>query len=279
MRFVPAIIIAFALILAPAVFLGLSYLLSEEDFQGSAVDSGARIEIEMLRQQVEDLQGRVDTLETETARLGSGGAMVPQGIDPDEEDAALRGTGPNEIIDAYAQVVLIADRLNVNRGLQVAGSDYLEAKLGRPRETLSDVCEPMTNENLADKLVLEQVGPIRVRMLKPAADSLRRVFDTIRRADPDLYARINTSGSLCVRRIRGTQNRLSTHSYGLALDLNIDGHLDNFTDGKTQLGLTILADFFHAEGWVWGAGFRREDSMHFEVSRRQLDEWLAQGLL
>jgi len=279
MRFVPAIIIGLALILAPAVFVGLSYLLSEEDFQGSAVDSGARIEIEMLRQQVEDLQIRVDDLENEITRLGSASVAAPTDIDPDDEDAALRGVGPNEIIDAYAQVVLIADRLNVNRGLQVAGSDYLEAKLGRPREALSDNCEPMTNEKLADKLVLEQVGPIRVRMLKPAIDSLRRVFETIERADPDLYARINTSGSLCVRRIRGTRNRLSTHSYGLALDLNIDGHLDNFTDGKTQLGLTILADFFHAEGWVWGAGFRREDSMHFEISRRQLDEWLAAGLL
>ncbi len=72
---------------------------------------------------------------------------------------------------------------------------------------------------------------------------------------------------------------MSTHSYGLALDLNIDGVLDNFTDGKTQLGLTILADFFNEEGWVWGAGFSREDSMHFEVSRKQLDQWLADGSL
>lgn len=113
-------------------------------------------------------------------------------------------------------------------------------------------------------------------MLRPAAESLRRVFENVRRADPDLYARINTSGSLCVRRIRGTANSLSTHSYGLALDLNIDGHLDNFTDGKTQLGLTILADFFREEGWVWGAGFRREDSMIREGFENILDSfWLA----
>ncbi len=175
--------------------------------------------------------------------------------------------------------MLIAGRTEVNRGLEVAGPDYLEAKLGRPREVLTDTCEPMTNEALKSKLVLTQVGPIMVNMLEPAVESLRRVFANVERADPDLYARINTSGSLCVRRIRGTVDRLSTHSYGLAVDLNIDGQLDNFTDGKTQLGLTILADFFHAEGWVWGAGFRREDSMHFEISRRQLDEWLAAGLL
>lgn len=280
MKYVPAIIIAVALLLAPAIWVGLTYLLSEEDFQGSALDSGARIEIEMLRGQVEDLQIRMEALQNEIARLPTGpGGSAGYLPDPDAEDEALRGSGPNEILHAYAQVVLIADRLNVNRGLQVATPGYLEEKLGRPRETLSDDCEPMTNETLKARLVREDVGPIQVRMLRPAVDSLRRVFATIERADPDLYARINTSGSLCVRRIRGTANSLSTHSYGLALDLNIDGYLDNFTDGKTQLGLTILADFFHEEGWVWGAGFNREDSMHFEVSRRQLDEWLANGEL
>lgn len=273
-----AIIVAIGLLLAPAVWFGLSYLLSEEDFQGSAVDSAARIELEVLRQQVEDLQSKVSALQGEIARLPVGG----QGFAPDPnaaDDEFRRNSGPNDILDAYAQVVLIANRTEVNRGLQVAGPSYLEEKLGRPRDVLSDTCEPMTNAALKARLVLEEVGPIRVRMLKPAADSLRRVFDAVNRADPDLYARINTSGSLCVRRIRGTVDRLSTHSYGLAVDLNIDGHLDNFADGKTQLGLTILADFFHAEGWVWGAGFGREDSMHFEVSRRQLDEWLADGSL
>jgi len=279
MRFLPAIIIAVAVVLAPAVWLGLSYFLTEEDFQGSAVDSGARIEIEMLRQQVEDLQTRLAALQSEVARLPVGGASQAPVSDEDAEDAILRGTGPNTIIDAYTQVVLIADRRNVNRGLVVSSPSYMEQKLGRPREVLSDTCQAMTNRALAEKLVTADVGPVRVRMLAPAVESLRRVFDTVKRADPDLYARINTSGSLCVRRIRGSTNSMSTHSYGLAVDLNIDGVLDNFTDGKTQLGLTILADFFNEEGWVWGAGFSREDSMHFEISRKQLDQWLAEGVL
>ncbi len=280
MRFLPAIIIAVAVVLAPVVWLGLNYFLSEEDFQGSAVDSGARIEIEMLRQQVEDLQNRLGSLQNEVARLPVGGAGAQAPVsDEDAEDAILRSTGPNAIIDAYTQVVLIADRRNVNRGLVVSSPSYMEQKLGRPREVLTDECQGMTNEALSAKLVLEDVGPVRVRMLAPAAESLKRVFDTVKRADPDLYALIKTSGSLCVRRIRGTTNSMSTHSYGLALDLNIDGVLDNFTDGKTQLGLTILADFFNEEGWVWGAGFSREDSMHFEVSRKQLDQWLADGSL
>ncbi|NIZ62613.1 hypothetical protein DL239_16700 [Sedimentitalea sp. CY04] len=277
MRVLPAIILAVALMLLPGIWFALKWALSEEGFEGAAVDSTARIEIEMLRQQIEDLQVRLSDLRSEVARLPVGGASAPATADADGEQEIWAQT-PGADLD-YAQVVLIADRTNVNQGLQVAGGSYLSEKLGRPREDLNDNCQPMTNPDLKAKLITEQVGPIRVSMLQPAITSLKVVFENIRSVDPDLYARINTAGALCVRRIRGTQNSLSTHSYGLAVDLNIDGQLDNFTDGKTQLGLTIIADFFNDEGWVWGAGFRREDSMHFEISRRQLDQWLAEGKL
>lgn len=277
MRFVPAIIIAAALLLVPVIWVGLNHLLAGDDYAGvGGIDSGARIEVEMLRQQVESLNSRLDGLERELARIGtSGGGGVPQ----PGEDGAFRQSGPNEILDAYAQLVFIANRRNVNRGLTVLTTAYLVEKLGRPRDVLTDSCQPLTNEKLASQLVLEQVGPVQVRLLKPAAESLRVVFEKIRRADPDLYAKINTSGSLCSRLVRGSETSISNHSYGMALDLNIDGHLDTLADGKTQLGLTILADFFRTEGWVWGAGFGREDSMHFEVSREKLDEWLQAGLL
>ncbi|WP_278923836.1 MULTISPECIES: M15 family metallopeptidase [Pseudophaeobacter] len=279
MRVLPAIIICLGLLLAPAVWMGLKWLLSEEDFQGAAVDSTARIEIEMLRQQIEDLQLRLSDLQTEVTRLplDGSGQMAPEASSAEAEREIWDQTEGADL--DYAQVVLIADRVNVNRGLQVTGGRYLTERLGRPRESLSDTCQPMTNPDLKAKLVTEQVGPIRVSMLRPAIESLKVVFENIRKADPDLYNRINTAGALCVRRIRGTTNSLSTHSYGLAVDLNIDGQLDNFTDGKTQLGLTIMADFFFDEGWVWGAGFRREDSMHFEISRRQLESWMSEGLL
>ncbi|WP_420006753.1 M15 family metallopeptidase [Arenibacterium sp. LLYu02] len=280
MKLLHAIIIAFGLIAAPALWFALSYVFNEQGYGSGAVDSEARIDIELLRQQLEDTQARLDDLQKEMGSLASQPTpSAPIADQQDEEDALLRETGPNAILDSYAQVVLIADRRNVNDGLKVAGGEYLEEQLGRPREDLTDECQAMTNERLKDKLVLEDVGPIRVRMLQPAIDSLKVVFNNIQKADPDLYARINTAGSLCVRRIRGTENSLSTHSYGLAVDLNIDGHLDTLGDGKTQLGLTILADFFKDEGWVWGAGFGREDSMHFEISRRQLDEWLSEGVL
>ena len=247
----------------------------DAEFAGPAIDSGARIEIEVLRSQIEALTEKIEELEKEITTLQRSPIAAPA---PGTEGVIPRD-GPNQIIDAYAQVVLIANRRNINQGVNIATPSYLESVFGKPREVLTDQCQSMTNERLASKLVTEEVGPIRVRMLQPAIDSLRVVFDKIRATDPDLYDRINTAGALCVRHIRGAPGRTSTHAFGLSLDLNIDGHLDTLGDGRTQLGLTILADFFRNEGWYWGAGFSREDSMHFEVSRDLVEKWIAEGKL
>lgn len=284
MRSIQIIIAAIVVLTLPLVWLLVQNLMPDtapiaSGGGGAGIDSGARIEIEELRQQVEALQDQVITLEQEMAGLSAGATSYDANTLPSDvaADEPLFDDGQNAIGDAYAQVVLIANRRNVNKGITVASPSFLEQFLGRPREVLTDNCEAMTNPKLKDLLIVEQVGPIKVNMLRPALDSMKRVFEKVKAADSDLYARINTAGSLCVRRIRGTTDRTSTHSFGLAVDLNVDGKLDTFTDGKTQLGLTILADFFIAEGWVWGAGFGREDSMHFEVSRQQLEAWRAEG--
>jgi hypothetical protein len=242
---------------------------------GAAVDSAARIEIELLRTQIEALQRDVSTLGDQVRALAS--RPAPQADSPGGGPAV--NYGPNAIIDTYAQVVLIAQRRRINEGLDVATPTFLEGFLGSPREILSDECDEMTNPALKALLRVEDVGPVRVRLLQPAIDSLARVLENVRTTDQDLYDRINTSGSLCVRQIRGTIGRVSSHSFGLAVDLNIDGQLDTLGDGRTQLGLAILADFFREEGWIWGAAFTREDSMHFEVSRQLLERWREEGII
>ena len=252
-----------------------------EEIDGGAVDSAARIEIERLRQQIEQLQTSIGELETRLQALDAKtDNLTALPADPSVQQAPdFQRDGPNQIIDAYAQVVLIANRRRVNKDLKVASPSYLESVFGKPRQPLTSRCESMTNERLRSKLVLEDVGPIRVQMLQPAIDSLKRVFERVRSTDPDLYERINTAGSLCVRHIRGAPGRTSTHAFGLSVDLNIDGRLDTLGDGKTQLGLTILADFFINEGWFWGAAFTREDSMHFEVSRQLVERWIEEGVI
>ncbi|MEP0941125.1 MAG: M15 family metallopeptidase [Rhizobiaceae bacterium] len=292
-RIIPIIIAAMAIII---VGMGLLVYLQlrpdpSADFvagvgetsTGAAIDSGARFEIVKLqgelgdlRDELEQMKERISALEARPVASPQTNTQTPQTTG--DTGSAPIGDNPNADID-YAQVVLIGERRRLNEGLQIASPTYLESVFGRPRAVLSDNCEGLQNERLRDKLVLEDVGPIRVRMLKPAADSMRRVFDRIKEVDPDLYERIDTAGSLCVRQIRGSNQRASTHSFGLSVDLNIDGQLDRFADGKTQLGLIIMADFFHEEGWYWGAGFGREDSMHFEASRTQVERWIAEGLL
>lgn len=279
MRQLPLYILAAAILLAPVIWFVLqSRDLSGATGGGSAVDSGARIEIEMLRQQIQLLHDRMDDMETQIALRPepSQVEMLPY-FDRDDPDTDWPRDTENQILDSYAQVVVIPSRRTLNEGMTVATPGFLETLLGRPREDMNDDCQPVTNPDLRNLLVIEEVGPIRVHMLGPAVDSLRRVFTEIRRADPDLYDRIGTAGSLCVRQIRGTLGRLSSHAFGTAVDLNIDGRLDAFGAGTTQLGLTILADFFAAEGWIWGAAFGREDSMHFEVSRETLLRWREEG--
>jgi hypothetical protein len=252
---------------------------SNTEFGTPSIDSAARIEIEILRSQIQSLADQVKGLETNLSAVAAASNDRTRTTDGSVEQGQFHSDGTNDIIDSYAQVVLIANRRNVNKGLEIAGPTYLESVFGKPRTVLTSKCEGMTNKRLASKMTTERVGPIRVRMLRPALDSLGRVFEKVKATDPDLYARINTAGALCVRHIRGAPGRTSTHAFGLSVDLNIDGKLDRLGDGKTQLGLTILADFFKTEGWYWGAGFSREDSMHFEVSRGMVDKWIAEGAL
>lgn len=278
MRIIPVLIGAIVLLSLPLIWL-LVQSLAEDDglgFSGGAVvDDVARIEIVRTNEKIAALQAQIEALQKQIQDLADAqAAAAAAAVAAPPTDF---GTGPTGEIGDYTQVVLIANRREVNQGINVASPRFLEEFLGRPREVLSDNCEPMTHPELKSMLRVDTVGPIRVQMLQPALDSLKRVFENVEATDPELYSRINTAGSLCVRQIRGTVGRTSTHSFGLAVDLNIDGRLDTLGDGKTQLGLTILADFFREEGWVWGASFGREDSMHFEVSRQMLEQWRREG--
>ncbi|MEM9371225.1 MAG: M15 family metallopeptidase [Pseudomonadota bacterium] len=266
MRIFMVLTLAVAIVAAP-----VAWHLSRLYLSGSPDETKAlKARIEALTKERDDLAERVENLEKRVALAGR--------RDERELEASTPNTRASDSLrDAFAQVVLIANRRQVNDGLSTPTPSYLEEMLGLPREDLTDECQPMTNPKLSELLTLEDVGPIRVNMLQPAIISLKQVFANVQVFEPELYARITSAGSLCVRRIRGSEDRASAHAYGLALDINIDGVLDTLGDGKTQLGLTILSDFFKKEGWIWGAAFGREDSMHFEVSKEKLEQWRRLG--
>ena len=79
MRFLPYIIIvAIVLLTTPLLWLAIQSMNSDEqrDFAavgGAGIDSGARIEIEVLRQQVEGLQAQIEVLRNEVGSIDAGG--------------------------------------------------------------------------------------------------------------------------------------------------------------------------------------------------------------
>ncbi|WP_299772550.1 M15 family metallopeptidase [uncultured Tateyamaria sp.] len=264
-------------ILAAPVLWQIAEVRRETDSEIGSL-AALQAETRALRKELEALRARVDGLDSRTSigitALQRTALTATPDLPPERSEPAA-----DRPRDNYAQVVLIADRRSVNDGLSLATPSFLRQTFGLPRNDLNDDCQRLTNPRLRDLIANEPVGPIRVQLLAPAVASLRKVFAEVEALEPELYKRIASSGSLCVRLIRGSAASASAHAYGLAVDLNIDGQLDNFADGRTQLGLILLADFFKKEGWIWGAGFSREDSMHFEVSRQKIEEWQRQGLL
>ncbi len=233
--------------------------------------SALREDVARLRDEVRDLAA---ALEDERARGGARDAEIARLYEGGAQDRLAPKTRTG-IENRFAAAMLLTGRRNVNAPLESATSDYLEALFGPPRlaRDFSDECQAPDNPRLVANLALEDVGPFRVRMLKPALESLRRIFKAVKEFEPDLYEVIGSRGSLCGRLIRGSEDRVSAHAYGTAVDVTIDGALDVFGDGSSQLGLILLAEYFQEEGWYWGAAFSREDSMHFEVSRQTLESW------
>jgi len=259
-------LISIAILTAPAGWYGAHLLLGR--------DTATLADVEAVREELRSLTIDFNTLRQQVELLEQRGVSSNDTITFSDTPAAS-----DTLQDSFAQVVLIADRQDVNEGMTAASPTYLTGLFGLPRPDLSQDCETMTNPVLADMLRTEDVGPIRVQMLEPAIISLRQVFKNVEIFEPELYARIVSPGSLCVRLIRGSETSVSTHSFGLSLDLNIDGVTDTLGDDRTQLGLILLSEFFQKEGWYWGAGFGREDSMHFEVSREKVEQWRRLGLL
>lgn len=172
---------------------------------------------------------------------------------------------------------LIPIPADINRGLTSARQATMLALLGNPRSSYDRDCRPVLNPRLKALIELRDVGPFRVQGLRPAVDSLQAVLADIRVQQPDVFAVLGTAGMLCARLVRGSATSISNHSWGTAIDLTIDADLDAPGNGRVQRGLALIAPIFNRHGWFWGAGFPREDGMHFECSEELIRSWHAEG--
>ncbi len=279
------IIIAIGLIVAAISFALVGALLETADGSAElrlerteAAMSRLRAEQDELRADLQDARAEIERLSEDMTLRAAQPAAMPDVViaSPDivGDDSGYDGPG----IEAPTEKMLLA-KARFNKGVTQPGNRIMLEVLGHPRESYSTDCQPVTNPRIKALLETRQIGPVRVTMLRPALDSLERIYDRLKEDEPDLAEKLGTAGALCARLIRGSTRSVSNHSWGTAIDLKIEGKLDPFADGSTQFGLLLLAELFNEEGWFWGATYSREDSMHFEVGVETLRKWQAEGTL
>jgi hypothetical protein len=69
-------------------------------------------------------------------------------------------------------------------------------------------------------------------------------------------------GCFNIRDVRGVPGMISTHAYGLAIDINAK---ENGLGKEPKLSKDFVQCFTDA-GWTWGGNFKRKDGMHFEFA-------------
>jgi transcriptional regulator of aromatic amino acid metabolism len=105
-----------------------------------------------------------------------------------------------------------------------------------------------------------------VKVNKHVAEQFINVFDEIEKEGLVKYI-ISYGGSYNPRYIRGSTTKLSNHSLGLAIDVNMLQNKLNTIGAEpgTYGSLHEVAPIFNKHGFLWGATFSRKDYMHFEA--------------
>lgn len=171
------------------------------------------------------------------------------------------------------------DRRIINGELRSPDNVTMHKLLGCPRKIYDNKCRRPTNKHIISQIIKMDVGPFEVTGLRPAVETLGLVFADVKRSNSELYQTLGSAGMICCRLMRGSERHISNHAWGVAIDIRINGVLDKVGDECTQIGLLLLYEYFNKRGFVWGASFPVEDSMHFEASEQLLHEWVSEGRL
>jgi peptidoglycan hydrolase-like protein with peptidoglycan-binding domain len=187
---------------------------------------------------------------------------------------AIEKAVPSEVPVSVTRLVPRSSLGILNHGLVSVENTFMFENFGKPRDSYGTDCQPITNERLKKCIHTASVGPFVVTGLKPAVESLQVIMREIFVKQPATYSALGTVGMLCCRFMRGSITSISNHSWGCAIDLTLNGVLDKRGNGLVQYGLSLIAPIFNSYDWYWGAGFKTEDAMHFEASKKLLEQWL-----
>ncbi len=117
---------------------------------------------------------------------------------------------------------------------------------------------------------------IQFNNINGAADKMREVSDEIEATlGAEFHKYISkTAGTFNWRKIAGT-NRISTHAFGTAIDINTKYSNYWQWDGnmvwKNQVPIEIV-EIFEKHGFIWGGKWYHYDTMHFEYRPELLVE-------
>lgn len=190
----------------------------------------------------------------------------------------------------FAQTIPTPLPGSINVGRHAARVSTMMEMLGSPQMPLSDECQnERASARVKTLLTTHNVGPFSVHGIKPFVDLLERVFARVRAGNADLFVALGTAGALCVRNVRHS-TQPSNHGWGTAIDIQIKNPVTGkfeldlpLANGVVQVGCFELSKFFDQDGAAtgefcfWGAGFSREDGMHFEASDELIRFWKQQG--
>lgn len=236
--------------------------------------------IDAVEQAIEELRRDRAALNDRLADLAAAPAPAPPPPPPPLPTDQFGGSSPlpeSETEDLVEGMQIAKGRFNV--GIERPTPALQRELLGEPRASYGDDCQPVTGPRLLALLETRQIGGFKVTMVRPALDSLAGIMERLRTNEAPIYAALGTAGALCARHVRGAPGTVSSHAWGLAIDLTLDRQLDRMGDEQAQFGLAVLAEYFNDAGWYWGAGYGREDAMHFEPGAALLREWAQEGRL
>ncbi len=129
------------------------------------------------------------------------------------------------------------------------------------------------NKNLTEVIWLPKHSGKRLlfNYQNEAADALQKVSDELDRLPEELLKYVkDIAGTFKWRKIKGT-DRLSAHSFGIAIDINIKySHYWRWNIKKestlpyhNKIPLKIV-EIFEKHGFIWGGKWYHYDTMHFE---------------
>lgn len=183
-------------------------------------------------------------------------------------------------MSSYLELLPVPPAKSINTGIDPCPTPLIQRKYGLPVDDLGAECAPVDQATAAwrKRFITSKVGPFSVTGHKCAVTLLQATLSVVKTEKPRLYAALGSAGMLCMRHVRGVPGLPSNHCFGLAIDFTVEGKLDRRGDDLVYSGMLELYSIFKRFGWYWGAEFRTEDAMHFEVGSAVVRKWIADGV-